>query len=137
MPGQASSAGSKIGLDAKTGRATQTARTTYAVLLTAAPTDATTMATMAEIATPAASGYNRQPVTWTDPGATEASSNSAALTFGPFTADLAAATHVALVSALTGTVGDFIFYWTLDTARDPIIGDSIVFAIGALVMTEE
>lgn len=137
MPGQVSTVGSRIGLDAKTGRAAQAARTTYLALLTAAPTDATTMATMAEVAAPAASGYNRQAVTWTDPAATEASSNSAALTFGPFTSDLAAVTHLALVSAATGTAGDLIFYWTLDAARDPANGDSIVFPIGSVVMTEE
>lgn len=137
MPGQASAAGSKIGLDAKTGRATQTARTMYLALLTAAPTDATTMATMAELGAPPVSGYARQVVAFTDPAATESTSNSAALTFGPFSADLANVTHAALVSAATGTAGDLTFYWTLDTARDPANGDSIVFPIGALVMTEE
>lgn len=137
MPGQASAAGSKIGLDAKTGRATQTARTMYLALLTAAPTDATTMATMSEVTAPTTNGYARQATAWTDPGTTESTSNSAALTFGPFTADLANVTHCALVSAATGTAGDLTFYWTLDNARDPIVGDSIVFPVGALVATEE
>ena len=137
MPGQASSIGSKIGLDAKTGRATQTARTMYLALLTAAPTDATTMATMSELTAPTTNGYARQPVAWTDPGTTEATSNSAVLTHGPFTSDLAAVTHAALVSAATGTAGDLTLYWTLDTARDPITGDSIVWPVGSLVATEE
>ena len=63
MAGQASSVGSRVGLDAISGRAPQTARTTYLALLTAAPTDATTMATMAEVTTPGSSGYTRQPAT--------------------------------------------------------------------------
>jgi hypothetical protein len=134
MAGQASTVGSKIGLDAKTGRATQTARTTYAVLLSAAPTDATTLATMAEISN---GGTVRASVTWSDPGSGESSSNTNVLTFGPFTTDPASATHVGLVSAASGTSGDFIFWWVLDTARDGAIGDSISFAASALVMTEE
>jgi hypothetical protein len=134
MPGQPSSAGSRIGLDAMSGRATQTARTTYLALLTAAPTDATTLATMTEVTTPASNGYNRLAVTWSDPAATEVSSNTAVLSFGPLTADLGNVTHCALVSALTGTTGDFIYWWALDTARDPAINDRIEFAIGALSM---
>lgn len=136
MPGQPSTAGANIGLDAITGRATQTARTMYVALLTAAPTDATTMATMTELTTPGTNGYSRQaygPVAPTgDPSVT---SNTSAITFGPFTADLANVTHVALVSAATGTAGDFVWYWTADVARDPISGDSITIAAGALTMS--
>lgn len=135
MPGQPSSAGSKIAIDALTGRATQTSRVTYLALLTAAPTDATTLATMTELTSPGTNGYARQAVTWTDPVATEASSNNGTVTFGPFSSNLGNVTHCALVSAQTGTTGDFIFYWTLDTARDPNVGDSISFAAGQLSMT--
>lgn len=130
MAGQASSVGSKVGLDAITGRATQTARTTYLALLTAAPSDSATLGTMAELA--AGNGYARQSVTWSDPTTTEETHNTNVLTFGPFTTDFAPVTHVALVSAASGTSGDFLYYWTLDTARDPANGDSIQFAASAL-----
>ena len=131
MPGEASNFGAGAALDAMTGRATQTARTTYLALLSAAPTDSTTLATMTEITT---AGYSRQSVTWSAPsGDPRATSNSATVTFGPFTADPPNVTHCALVSAASGTTGDFIYYWTLDTARDGISGDSITFAAGALV----
>lgn len=137
MSGQASTVGSKIALDAMSGRATVTARTTYVVLLTSAPSDATTMANMAEVFAPGASGYARQAATWSDPGGTEATSNTSTLTFGPFSGDPASVTHMALVSASTGTSGDFIFYWTCDTAKDAGVGDSITIAASALVMGAE
>lgn len=136
MAGEASTAGSNIMLDAASGRSTATARPTYLALLTATPTDATTMVSMTEITTPASQGYDREAVTWTvptgDPASTE---NTALITFGPFTADLGNVTHVALVSALTGTAGDFIWWWAADVAKDPANGDSITIAAGALTMT--
>lgn len=133
MAGEASNFGAGAALDAMTGRATQTARTTYLALLSAAPGDTTTLATMTEITT---AGYARQSVAWSSPtGDPRSTSNSSAVTFGPFTADPPNVTHVALVSASSGTTGDFIYYWALDTARDGITGDSLQFAAGALVMT--
>jgi hypothetical protein len=132
MAGEASSFGAGAALDAMSGRATQTARTTYLALLTAAPTDATTLATMTEVTT---AGYSRQSVAWSAPsGDPRVSSNSATVTFGPVSADPPNITHVALVSAASGTTGDFIYFWTLDTARDGISGDSFQFAASALVM---
>lgn len=134
MAGELSTVGANNALDAVTGRATQTARTTYLALLTATPTDATTMATMTEVFAPGASGYNRVAVTWSAPsGDPSSSSNTGALAFGPFTADPANVTHCALVSASTGTSGDFLFWWSLTTPRDAANGDTINFAAGALV----
>lgn len=135
MAGQASTVGANRMLDAVNGRATATARTTYLALLTAAPGDATTMATMTELTTPATNGYARQAVTWGAPsGDPSEAANTNAMTFGPFTADLGNVTHLALVSAATGTAGDFLYYWTADVARDPANGDSITVAVGALTM---
>lgn len=132
MAGEASSVGAGYALDAMTGRATVSARTTYLALLTAAPTDSTTLATMTEVTT---SGYSRQAVTWSTPsGDPRVSSNSGTVTFGPFTADPPNITHCALVSASSGTTGDFIYFWTLDTARDGISGDTATVGSGALVM---
>lgn len=126
--------GQEIALDAKTGRATQSSRTVYLALLTAAPTATTTLATMSEVST---SGYARQSVAWAaSSGNPRSTSNTGALTFGPFTADPPNITHCALVSASSGTTGDLIDSWSLDTARDGITGDSLTVAVGALVLTQ-
>ncbi len=136
MAGEAAAEGEVIMLDAASGRVTQSARVVYLVLLTAAPNDATTMATMTELTTPATNGYDREIVVFDlpagDPSETE---NDSLITFGPFTSDLANVTHVGLVSALTGTGGDFVWYWTADVAKDPANGDSITIAAGAITMT--
>jgi len=130
MPGQASNAGEKVMLDALSGRATQTAATKYLALGTAASDSSFT-----ELTTAGTNGYSRQSVAWTDPGTTGSTSNTGIVTFGPFTSNLANTTHCALFDASTG--GTMLFYWTLDDARDPESGDSISFAVGALVMNQE
>ncbi len=131
MAGEASTVGAGKALDAMTGRATQTARTMYLALLSTAPTDATTMATMVEITT---AGYARQTAAFNAPsGDPQVTSNTALLTFGPFSADPPNVTHAALVSAASGTAGDFVYWWTWDTARDAASGDSLTVAVGALV----
>jgi hypothetical protein len=133
MPGEATTFGANAALDAISGRATQTARNTYLALLTAAGTDANTIAQLTEVAT---SGYARQQVTWSAPtGDPSVTSNTAVLTFGPFTADPPSVGFLGLVSSASGTSGDFIYRWTADTARDGILGDSITIAIGALSMS--
>lgn len=137
MPGEFSTEGSQLALDALCGTTTLTSRTMYLVLLTAAPTDATTMSTMAELTTPGTNGYDREicafdAATAADP---PVAANSSLITFGPFTADLANVTHLGLVSAATGTAGDFVMYWDADVPKDPANGDSITVAAGALTMT--
>jgi hypothetical protein len=137
MAGTSSTVGAGIAADAITGRATQTARTMYLALLTAAPTVATTMSTMTELTTPATNGYDREICAFDAPDAASpnVSANSSLITFGPFTSDLANVTHCALVSDLTGTAGELTHYWTLDAARDPANGDSITVAAGALTLS--
>jgi hypothetical protein len=133
MPGELSTVGAGIALDAASGRATQTARSMYLALLTAAPADATTPATMTELS---ATGYARVAVTWTAPAGDPASTqNSGTLTFGPFSTDPANVPYCALVSSSSGTTGDLTMFWTLTAAKDAAIGESIQFAAGALVMT--
>ena len=139
MAGEASTAGAAFMLDYASGRSqTLAARTRYVALLTAAPTDATTMASMAEVETPASNGYDREIAAWTvptgDPSSTE---NTALITFGPSTALWTEVTHCALVSALTGTAGDFMWWWALDVAKTAASGDSITVAAGALTMTAD
>lgn len=125
--------GQGAALDAMTGRVTQTARTTYIALLTTAPTATTTLANMVELT---ATGYTRVAVTWGAPtGSPRVTSNTNALTFGPMTSDPASVGWLALVSAASGTTGDLITAWSVDTARDGITGDSLAIAIGALILT--
>ena len=126
--------GQGIALDAKTGRATQTARTTYLALLTTAPTATTTLATMAEVT---GTGYSRQSVTWAAPSGTPRStSNTNVITFGPFSFDPASVGWVALVSAASGTTGDLIDSWSVDVARDATTGDSITLAASAISLVQ-
>lgn len=111
------------------------ARTTYLALLTAAPDDQTTLATMAEVTT---AGYARQAVTWGAPaGDPSVIANAAPVVFGPFTADPPNITHCALVSAAAGTAGDLLGRWTLDAAKDAAVGESIQFNTGQLTMSLE
>jgi hypothetical protein len=133
MAGELTTAGANIALDAVNGRATQTARTTYLALLTVAGTDANTIAQLTEVTT---AGYSRQAVTWGAPtGDPAVAANTNAMTFGPFSADPPSVGFLGLVSAASGTSGDFLYRWTADTARDGISGDSITVAIGALTMS--
>lgn len=137
MPGEFSDAGSLKALDAVTGRATVTLGTTYLALLTAAPTDTTTPATMTEYG---ATGYSRQTVTWSSPALNGSSipetSNSGTLTFGPFTAGTGSTiTHCALVTSASGTTGEIRAFWSLDTSRTPGTNDSLQFTTGNLKIT--
>lgn len=135
MAGEFSDAGALKALDAVTGRASVTSATTYLALLTAAPTDTSTLSTGFTEYT--ATGYSRQSVTWSTPALNASSvpetSNSAAVTFGPFTAGTGATiTHCALVTASSGTTGEVRAWWSLDTSRTPSTNDSLQFAISAL-----
>ena len=136
MPGQPSTPGANKMLDALTGRATQTAGTTFLALSTTAPTDS---ALGAELTVAGTNGYNRQTVAWSAPtGDPSSTNNTALITFGPFTADLGIVTHIMLMDVLTaGTAPNCLAYWTADVAKDPANGDSITIAIGALVMTAD
>jgi hypothetical protein len=137
MPGELSTAGANIALDAATGRATQTARTMYLALLTAAPTDSTTVATMTEYA---ATGYSRVACAMGAPtGDPATTANTGVLTFGPLTGanGSTAITHCALVSSASGTSGDLVAYWTLTASRTPAAGDSVSVAIGALTLSND
>lgn len=133
MAGQPNTAGANIMLDALTGRATQTARTMYLALCTTAPTDS---AAGTEVTTAGTNGYSRQACAWSAPtGDPSSTSNSALLTFGPFSADLGNVTHLQLMDA--ATAGNVVAYWTADVAKDPANGDAITVAIGALVLTAD
>lgn len=137
MAGEFSDAGSNKALDAVTGRATVSSATTYLALLTAAPTDTSTLSGMSEYA---ATGYSRQAVTWSAPALNGSNvpetSNSATVTFGPFTAGTGSAiTHAALVSAASGTTGSILAWWSLDNSRTPSTNDSVEVTSGNLKLS--
>lgn len=136
MPGEATNKGADIALDAMSGRVTQNARTTYLMLLTALPAtpDTATGANYVAVEVTTA-GYARQAVTWGAPaGDPRNTSNTVQITFGPFTANPPNAAAAALCNLASGTPTEMIFNWTLDQAKDAEINESILFAIGALVM---
>jgi len=133
MPGQPNTAGANKMLDALTGRATQTAYTSYLALCTTEPTDSTPGT---EVTAAGSNGYSRQTVTWSAPtGDPSLTSNTNFITFGPFSANLNEVTHLQLMDAATG--GNVLAYWTADEPKDPANGDSITVAIGALSMTAD
>lgn len=139
MSGKLSQIGDNYALQIVTGQsAGPGARTTYVALCTGSvPADnATTPTALAnEIAT---SGYARQAVTWGAPtgDAPAQISNSGTVTYGPFNVNQATPITVAvLVSSASGTGGDFLAYWLLDAAVSPAAGQSVQFAIGALILT--
>lgn len=136
MPGKFSNVGGYRALDAVIGRTTLASRNTYLALLTAAPNDFTTLATMVELTTPGSVGYARQLVLWAQlPNDPAQVGNNADVTFGTFSVDFPLVTHCALVSASTGTTGDFLAYWTLGSPVNPGIPDGVRFQIGFLTLS--
>jgi hypothetical protein len=109
----------------------------YIALATALPTSPDT-ASLADFAANelTTGGYSRQAVTWSSPsGDPSQISNSAAIEFGPFTADPPQVTHCFLCDTSTGTSGNVLAYWTLDTPRDASTNDYLRFAAGALTIS--
>lgn len=138
MPGEFSTYGSRISLDYVTGRAVEVATptTTYLALLTALPTDDTTMAQLAEVTT---AGYARPTVAWTAATATSPSSaqNVGLLSFGALVADMVSpAVALALVTVATGTAGQIRLWWELDQPMQLLTGQTLQIAPGALTMTQ-
>jgi hypothetical protein len=132
---EVSTFGAQMALDQVFGRVQgPAARTVYLALLTAAPTDASTLATMTETTM---TGYARQAFT---PSAASSASpsevhNTNTITFGPVTGTMATVSHFAIVSASSGTAGDFLCWGALTTARTPISGDSLQAAASGFSIT--
>lgn len=130
MAGNASAFGAKIVLDFLTGRALDFAapRTTYLALLTANVADDVAMTALPEVTTP---GYARQAITWgastnTRPSTT---SNSAVATFGPVSSDMTVpVTYAVLVTVSTGTSGQILAKWALDSPQQPVAGQALQIA---------
>ena len=116
----------------------------YLALLTVDPstsgsggTPAVNVSDLTEDPTP---GYARQLFTFNDasagPPATLA--NSAAITFGPYTANQAAPVQwAALVTSASGTSGLLLYTWVLDEIEQVSVSQDIVFAAGSLVLDQE
>lgn len=122
-------------LDFITGRAVSpsAARNSYLALVTADPGAGATIASLAEVTT---AGYARQQIIWAVPaGSPMLTSNTALVTFGPFTADmLLGVTHAVLVSALSGTTGDVMYVWQLDAAVQALNTQTLQLAPASLLL---
>lgn len=108
----------------------------YLALLTATPTD--TNLTMAAVTEYAATGYARQVFGPTVASAAEPSviSNTAVITFGPFTAGTGATvTHAAVCDASSGTSANIIATVALTASRTPATGDSLAAAANAFTFS--
>lgn len=120
-------------VDYITGRAVATTApaASYLALLTADPGALATMATLGEDTT---AGYVRQSIVWNVPtGSPPVTSNTAQITFGPFTAAQALpVTHYALVTAATGTTGKIKWVQPLDVGFQAAAGDSLIFPPGSI-----
>lgn len=108
----------------------------WLALLTATPTD--TNLTMAAVTEYAATGYARQVFGPTSATAAEPSviSNTATITFGPFTAGTGATvTHAAICDAVSGTAANIIATVALTASRTPATGDSLQAAASAFTFS--
>jgi hypothetical protein len=125
-------------LDLMTGRAAAQGSTTftgYLAACTAAPSGTTTAALVTnELAT---AGYARQTPTWSAPssaGSPSETHDTALVTFGPFSADPAAVTHLVYLEGSSGTSGVVHYIFELTSSVDAGNGDSITIAASALAL---
>lgn len=113
----------------------QTNPAKYLALLTATPTDTSTMATMTEVFAPPLNGYARQQVINTDWAATTLNSGdyqttAAEKTFGPATSNpWNSLTRVALVTTATGTAGKLLLEVALSGTTTISVGQSFKYTL--------
>ncbi len=116
-------------LGATSGPASVTRPATVAVGLSLG---APTSVSMSEIGT--ASGYSVQTVSFSSASSPAGSTlNINAMTFGPFSS--AQSISGVILKDTVSTGGGFLWFGTLTTARTVAIGDSLVIAASALVVT--
>jgi len=83
----------------------------------------------------ATSGYSRQTALFGAAASPAGSaSNTAAMTFGPFSSS-AAIQGLVIFDTTAVTAGNMLWYGTLLTARTVLPGDTLVVAAGALIIT--
>jgi hypothetical protein len=132
MAGKSSYAEIKV-LGHALGKTAWTMPAIWVALYTAAPTDAgggteVTGGSYARKSTAAAD--------WTTPTGNPASaSNANAITFVTATATWGTVTHFGLFDALT--VGNLIYWGPLGASRTVASGDTVSFAVGTLVLSED
>lgn len=139
MPGEASSTGASLALDAMSGRAATVAATRYLALLGAAPADpAANITQVTELFAPNTNGYTRQSVSWSVPAGDPAGSSNTNTWQWTFTGS-GVIYGAALVSTLTGTTTSTLchYLWTLASPRAVVSGDVITVAAGDLLMTAD
>jgi len=108
-------------------------------LCTAAPTDASTGATITEVAN--AGAYARQTLNpldanWTAPDTTGGlTDNASAITFPVATANWGTITHFVITDSATWGAGNVLFHGALTASKVVNTGDQIKFNIGDLDVT--
>jgi|SRR6185503_20006434 len=107
-------------------------------LCTAAPTDASTGATITEV--PNSGSYARVSVppldaNWAAVGVGGLTSNVAAITFPTASGSWGTVTHVAFLDSLTWGAGNLWLYGTLALSKTVNSGDTFSFAINQLTVT--
>ena len=105
-------------------------------LCTATPTDASTGATITEVANSGSYArvtLNPSNSNWADTSGTDATtSNSSAITFTQATGSWGTVTAVAICDSATWGAGNMLFYGALSASKTVGSGDTFTFAIGDL-----
>jgi hypothetical protein len=108
-------------------------------LCTAAPTDASTGATITEVANAgsyARTTLNPLDANWTAPGVGGLIDNASAITFPTATGSWGTVTHVAICDSATWGAGNVLYYGALTASKVVASGDVFKFNIGDLDVTE-
>lgn len=123
-------------LEVSVGKTALTTPTAYVALCTAAPTDASTGATITE---PSGNNYSRKSTAGTDWGSASSGdpstiANSAIITFATASGSWGTCTHFALVDSASGA-GNVIGWGALGSSVAPGAGGVASFAAGQLTLT--
>jgi|SRR6516162_1676655 len=117
------------------------------VLLGAAPTRPASVLVGLSIGAPsstsnsevgAGSGYARAAPSFGaagTPASSGSASNNAAMTFGPFSSSQVISGLFLIDNAALATATNALWFGNLSTVRTPLVGDSLVIAVGALQIT--
>lgn len=121
-------------LDHAMGEGSWAMPTTYLALLTAAPDDTKTGATMTEVAD--ANNYAREALAgkWS-PAASGAITNDVAITFGEASGSWGTISHFAILDGDTHGADNIIAWGALSASKAVGSGDTVQFAIGDLDIT--
>ena len=107
-------------------------------LCTAAPTDASTGATITEVSGGSYARVQRDPLdaNWTAASSTDGlTDNAADITFPTATANWGTVTHVAILDSVTLGAGNVLLWGALDVSKVVNSGDTFKFLAGALNVT--